>query len=75
MSTNWPHMLMRLIVIGVRIFGDRIIIALDVFSFKTCPLSHSYMFTSRTQASIRSRACVCSDGVHVTCNWMSSAYR
>ena len=66
-------MLTRLIVIGVRIFGDRIIIASDLFSFKTSPLSH--IFTSRTQASIRSKACVCSDGVNVTYNWVSSAYR
>ena len=47
-------MLILLIVIGVRTFGDRIIIASDLFSFRTSPLSHSHIFTSRTQASIRS---------------------
>ena len=74
-STNWPHMLIRLIVIGVCTFGDCIIIASDLFSFKTSPLSHSHIFTSRTHSSIRSKARVCSDGGNVTYSWVSSAYR
>ena len=49
-------MLIRLIVIGVRTFGDCIIIASDLFSSKTSPLSHSHIFTSRTHSSIRSKA-------------------
>ena len=38
-------MLTRLVVIGVRTFGDRIIIASVLFSFKTSPLSRSHTFT------------------------------
>ena len=43
-STNWPQMLMRLNVIGVRRLGERITMASDLFSFMTSPLSQSHVF-------------------------------
>ena len=50
MSTNWPQMLMRLNVIGVRRLGERITMASVLFSFMTSPLSQSRVFTSCMQA-------------------------
>ena len=61
--------LTRLFAIGVRKFVYRIIIASDLFSFKTSPLSHSHIFTSRTKASIRSKARVGSDGETWRIDW------
>ena len=67
-STNWPQMLMRLNVIGVRRLGERITMASDLFSFMTSPLSQSHVFTSCMQASMRARACMWSVGGKVMYN-------
>ena len=54
MSTNWSH-----VDAAHRTFGDRILIASDVFSFKTGPLSHSHIFTSRLRKPPFARKPVC----------------
>ena len=62
-STNWSQMLTRLNVMGVRRLGERITTASDLFSFMTCPLSQSHVFTSSIAI-----ACMWSVGGKVTYN-------
>ena len=50
-SMNWPQMLTRLNVIGVRRLGEWITMASDLFSFMMNPLSQNHVFTSCMQAS------------------------